>query len=149
MRGLTTAVIVAAVLAFSAGSAHAQRSHIGFHGGYNFDLEDGLIGAQMHIPVGRLIEFYPSFDYYLTGGTGSLVGINLDLKLRFPAYPWELYAGGGINFLRGGGNTETAPDIFAGLETRIGQSHPYFEVRALLHNPSLVQIAGGINFTLF
>ncbi|MGH7753313.1 MAG: hypothetical protein ACREN5_10900 [Gemmatimonadales bacterium] len=141
---------VAALLAFGTGPAHAQRSHVGFHGGYNFDLEDALVGAQMHIPVARLVEFYPSFDYYFTGAGGaSLVGISVDLKLRFPAYPWELYLGGGVNFLRSSGNTQSAPDIFAGLETRIGNSHPYFEVRALLHDPSLVQLAAGINFTLF
>jgi len=148
MRALKTAAIVAAILALSAGSAAAQRSHVGFHGGYNFDLEEGLIGAQMHIPVGRLIEFYPSFDYYLISGS-SLVGIGIDLKLRFPARPMELYVGGGLNILRSSGNTETAPDFFGGLETRLGSSHPYFEVRALLHDPSMVQLVAGINFTLF
>jgi hypothetical protein len=132
--------------------AQRQRSHIGFHAGYNLDLEDGLIGAQFHLPFGRQIEFYPSFDYYFSD-PGSLVGFNVDLKLRYPSRDLELYLGGGLNILRaslgGASNTDTGGNVFAGLETRVGVAHPYFEVRGLLHNGSSIQLNAGINFTLY
>ena len=70
-------ILMALVLLLSAAGvsrAVAQRSHFGVHGGYNFDSDDWLIGAQLHMPVSRSIEFYPSFDYYLVNA-GSLVGL--------------------------------------------------------------------------
>ena len=150
---LAAPLLVGMLLGSAAVPAQAQqRSHIGFHGGYNFDLEDGLLGAQFHLPIGQHVEFYPSFDYYFSD-PGSLVGFNVDLKLRFPSRDPELYVGGGLNILRasGGGasNTDTGGNLFAGLETRIGVAHPYFEVRGLLHGGSSVQLNAGINFTLY
>jgi len=110
------------------------------------------IGAQFHLPLGRQVEFYPSFDYYFSD-PGSLVGFNVDLKLRYPSRDLELYVGGGLNILRasfgGTSNTDTGGNVFAGLETRVGLAHPYFEVRGLLHDGSSVQLNAGINFTLY
>lgn len=141
-------ILTAVVLLTSAAAvtrAAAQRSHFGLHGGYNFDLEEGLIGAQMHMPVGRSIEFYPSFDYYLVD-SGSLVGFNADLKFRTPATP--LYFGGGLNILSGGGNSETGFNLFGGFETRYGRTHPFVEGRGVFHNGSTFQLLFGINITL-
>lgn len=142
-------ILTAVVLLTSAAAvtrAAAQRSHFGLHGGYNFDLEEGLIGAQMHMPVGRSIEFYPSFDYYLVD-SGSLVGFNADLKFRTPATP--LYFGGGLNILSGGGNSETGFNLFGGFETRYGRTHPFVEGRGVFHNGSTFQLLFGINITLY
>ena len=146
-------LLLAAWLAlFAVSPAGAQRTHIGFHGGYNFDSEDGLIGAQLQLPVGRLIEFYPSFDYYFTD-VGTLVGFNVDLKLRNPGRRSVVYAGGGLNILSasGGGasDTNTGGNVFLGLETRLGITHPYFEARVLLHDQSSLQLVAGLNLTLF
>jgi len=134
-------------------TASAQRAHLGFRGGYNFDRNDALIGAQVSLPVSRLVEAYPSFDYYLTSGSGSTVGFNLDLKLRSMGMSSVWYVGGGLNVLRtsGGGfsNSDTGGNLFVGLESRVGSVHPFFEVRGLLHDQSAVQIVGGLNFTLY
>jgi len=119
----------------------AQRSHFGPHVAYNFDIKETAIGAQLHMPIARGIEFYPSFDYYLVD-TGSLWGLSADLKFRTPGDP--LYLGGGLNVL----NNDTGLDVFAGLETRYGWSHPYVEIRGLFHNGSALQGAFGINITL-
>jgi len=139
---------VAALLLCAVGvdRAAAQRSHFGLHGGYNFDLEEGLIGAQLHMPLTPSIELYPSFDYYLVD-SGSLVGFNGDLKFRTPGTP--LYFGGGLNILRGGGNSETGLNLFGGFETRYGRTHPYIEGRGLFHNGSTFQLLFGINITLY
>jgi len=145
MRRILMAVVLlmgAAVVSRAA----AQRSHFGIHGGYNFDLEEGLIGAQMHMPIGRSIEFYPSFDYYLVN-SGSLVGFNGDLKFRTPGTP--LYFGGGLNILSGGGNSNTGFNLFGGFETRYGRTHPYVEGRGLFHDNSTFQLLFGINVTLY
>ena len=145
LRRILTAVVLL-LSAAGVSRAAAQRSHFGLHGGYNFDLEEGLIGAQAHLPLSPGIELYPSFDYYLVDA-GSLVGFNADLKFRTPGTP--LYFGGGLNILSGGGNSDTGFDLFGGFETRYGRTHPYIEGRGLFHNGSSFQLLFGINVTLY
>lgn len=142
-RILTVVVLLAGA---TVARAAAQRSHFGVHGGYNFDVKEGLIGAQLHMPIARSIEFYPSFDYYLVDA-GSLVGFNADLKFLGRHTP--LYFGGGLNILSGGGNSDTGFDLFGGFETRYGRTHPYIEGRFLFHNNSTFQLLFGINLTLY
>ena len=115
IRRILTAV---ALLVCAAGVARvdAQRSHFGVRGGYNFDMEEGSIGAQLHLPLSSSIELYPSFDYYFVN-TGNLLGISGDLKFRTPGAP--VYFGGGLNVLTGDGNSDTGFDLFGGLETRL------------------------------
>jgi len=150
---LAAPLLVGLLLGSAAVPAQAQRSHIGPHAGYNFDIERALIGAQLLLPVGRRVELYPSFDYYFVDG-GSLIGFSGDIKFRFPTGgPSVLYVGGGVNLLRassgGASNTDTGWDILFGLESRLGITHPYFEGRVLNHNSSAFQLAVGLNFTLF
>jgi len=145
MRRILTAVVLL-ISAAAVSRAAAQRSHFGLHGGYNFDLNEGLIGAQMHMPLTPSIELYPSFDYYLVDA-GTLLGFNGDLKFRTPGTP--LYFGGGLNILSGGGDSDTGFNLFGGFETRYGRTHPYVEGRGLFHNGSTFQLLFGINITLY
>jgi len=152
-RVFAIALAAGALLAGTTTPAHAQRSHIGPHAGYNFDIERGLLGAQLLLPVSRSVELYPSFDYYFVD-QGSLIGLSGDLKFRVPTGgPSVLYVGGGVNFLRasGGGtsNTDTGWDILFGLESRLGMTHPYIEGRVLNHSGSAFQLVAGLNLTLF
>jgi hypothetical protein len=124
----------------------AQRAHFGVHGGYNFDSEDWLIGAQVHLPLSHSIELYPSFDYYFVD-PGSLVGFNADIQFRTPGAP--LYLGGGLNILHTSGNSDTGFDLFGGLETRYGRTHPYIELRRVFHDNTSVQFLFGLNLTLY
>ena len=140
----TLAVLAGAGL----GGADAQRAHIGLHGAYHLDLDRAAIGAQMHIPLSRSLELYPSFDYYFVD-SGTLLGFNGDLKFRAPGGP--LYLGGGVNLLRRGNGTartDTGLNLFGGFESRYGQTHPYVELRALVHDETALQLAFGINITL-
>ena len=149
-----TARLIGTTLLLLGGAAvstpvYAQRAHFGPHVAYNFDIKETAIGAQLHMPIAHGVEFYPSFDYYLVDA-GSLLGLSADLKFRTPGDP--LYLGGGLNVMRAGGggssNSDTGFDLFAGLETRYGWSHPYVELRGLFHNGSALQGAFGINITL-
>ena len=142
-------ILMAVVLFVSAAAvsrAAAQRSHFGLHGGYNFDLNEGLVGAQIHMPLTRSIELYPSFDYYLVD-TGTRIGFNGDLKFRTPGTP--LYFGGGLNVLRASGSSDTGLNLFGGFETRYGRTHPYVEGRGLFHDNTSFQLLFGINITLY
>ena len=138
------------LLAAGSATAQAQRSHIGPHAGYNFDVERALIGAQLLLPLSRSVELYPSFDYYFVD-SGTLLGFSGDLKFRSPRTP--LYFGGGINILRasagGGSNSDTGFDLFGGFERRYGWTHPYLEFRGLFHDHSSLQVAFGVNLTLY
>jgi hypothetical protein len=144
-RRILTAV---ALLACAAGvtRVEAQRSHIGLRGGYNFDIEEGSLGAQLHLPLSSSIELYPSFDYYFVN-TGNMLGLSGDLKFRSPGAP--LYFGGGINHLTGDGSSDTGFDLFGGFETRYGVTHPFIEMRALFHDNSSLQLLFGFNVTLY
>jgi len=132
------------------GRAEAQRSHVGPHAGYNFDLDEALIGAQAQLPLTRSVELYPSFDYYFVD-SGKLLGFNGDLKFRAPGGP--LYFGGGVNVLRTGSggtsNSDTGINLFGGFETRYGVTHPYLEARGLLHDNTSFQLLFGLNITLY
>jgi hypothetical protein len=139
-------VLVLLLGAAGVSRAAAQRSHFGVHAGYNYDSADWLIGAQLHMPIERSIEFYPSFDYYMVDA-GSLVGFNADLKFRSLGTP--LYFGGGLNILGASGNSDTGFDLFGGLETRYGRTHPYVEGRGLFHDGSSLQLLFGLNVTLY
>ena len=141
-------LMVVALLACAAGvtRVEAQRAHFGLRGGYNFDIEEGSLGAQLHMPLSSSIELYPSFDYYFVN-TGNLLGISGDLKFRTPGAP--VYFGGGLNVLTGDGNSDTGFDLFGGLDTRYGQTHPFVEMRALFHDNSSLQVLFGLNVTLY
>lgn len=140
--------VAGGLLAAVQAPAAAQRSHIGFHAGYNFDIDEALVGGQILLPIAPRVELYPSIDYYFVDP--SLLGFNLDLKFRAPGRASVLYFGGGLNFLRvSGGNTDTGGNLFAGLESRLGMTHPYFEGRLMLHDNSTFQLVGGLNLTLF
>src|SRR5512134_863650 len=142
-------VALAALVLCTASPIAAQRAHRGVHGGVNFDRDEGLIGAQMLLPLGGRVELYPSLDYYLTD-PGSLVGINVDLKFGATPGPTALYLGGGLNFLRDGdGGGDTGANVFLGLEGRAVTMHPYLEFRVLLHDNTSSQLLVGINWTLF
>ena len=145
MRRILTAVVLLTSAA-AVSRAAAQRSNFGLHAGYNFDLDEGLIGAQIHMPLTPSIEFYPSFDYYLVD-SGTQLGFNVDLKFRTPGTP--LYFGGGLNILHTTGNSDTGFDLFGGFETRYGRTHPYSEGRGLFHDTSSFQLLFGINITLY
>jgi hypothetical protein len=152
MNTMKPLLLAAMLLGVAAPTLRAQNAHLGFRGGYNFDREDALIGAHMTFPVGGLVDLYPSIDYYFTDGSGSMVGFNVDLKLREIGRQSVVYVGGGLSMLRSsnGGvtDTDTGGNLFAGLESRMGSTHPFLEVRGLLREQSSVQIVGGLNFTL-
>ncbi|OLC06161.1 MAG: hypothetical protein AUH42_06190 [Gemmatimonadetes bacterium 13_1_40CM_70_11] len=144
--------LLLALAALSAPAA-AQRSHIGGHGGYDFDRADAVVGGQVSLPFNRFLELYPSVDVYLVD-TGSLLGFNGDLKYRLtPGAPLQLYVGGGLNVLRaragGASTTDTGWDLFGGFESRRSYIHPYVEARALMHDRSTLQVNAGLNITLF
>jgi hypothetical protein len=150
---MTKALAVALCLLAGATPLRAQRAHFGGHAGYHFDQDMALVGAQILLPVGRSLELYPSFDYYFPGA-GSLLGFSGDLKVRLPTgSPTRIYFGGGVNVLHassgGASANDTGWDLFGGFETRGTAIHPYVEARVLMHDRSTVQLAAGLNITLY
>ncbi|HEY2805393.1 MAG TPA: hypothetical protein VGI92_05990 [Gemmatimonadales bacterium] len=133
-------------------AAQAPRFHLGPHLSYNFDAKVIGIGPQLSIPVASHLEFYPSFEYFFVN-SGSLWGLNADLKYRLPAGKWSwVYLGGGPNLTRSSianiSHTDSHLGLLAGFESRHGRVHPYAEFRALVGHGSTSQVAVGLNFTL-
>ena len=154
LQALTARAAAGALLvALVAAPVHAQRAHVGPHGGYNLDSDHALVGAQMLLPIVPLVELYPSFDYYFASGA-SLLSFSGDLKLRFPTGGGtDAYVGGGVNLQHSSvastGATDTGWDMLFGLESRRGVTHPYVEGRALRHGRSQFQLLAGLNVTLY
>lgn len=148
-----SAVLALACVSVAASVTHAQarRIDVGPRATYNFDAEKSALGAQLGIPLASIVDFYPSFEWFLVNG-GSLVALNADLKLYpTPVTLRPLYFGAGLNLLRdgrGGSNTNANFNLFGGLESRTGAVHPFAELRAIIGDGSTVQVSVGVNFTM-
>lgn len=156
-RWLSRVVLVLLLLAVTASSADAQRRarrraiatrtgpSYGPHIGYNFDAKALLIGAQLSWPITPQIELYPTFDYYFVD-PGSLWALNFDLKYRPPTRYGAWYLGGGLNYLKGTGGSDTNLNLLTGLEARRGRTRPYVEAKFILGNGSAFQLVGGLSW---
>jgi hypothetical protein len=155
---LLRVTMVVLLLAVAASTVEAQRRtrrrpaaaaagpRYGAHLGYNFDVEELLLGAQLSWPMAPNIDLYPTFDYYFVSG-GSLWALNFDVKYRPPTRYGVWYVGGGLDLMHsspGGSNTNL--NLLTGLEGRRGRSRPYVEARFILGNGSTFQIAGGVSW---
>lgn len=167
MRALTLRIVVLVlVLGLIASAAEAQRRgrarqrvaaalasgpRIGGHLGYNFDVEELLLGAQFSYPITPRIDLYPTFDYYFVD-PGSLWSLNFDLKFRPPTRYGAFYVGGGLNISRssvaGTGNTDTGLNLLSGLEGRRRSMAPYVEAKLIVGDGSSFQVVGGLNFRM-
>jgi len=145
------AVLIAGglITATAAAPAAAQRASYGVHVGYNFDVNDPLVGAQATFPFSRYVAFYPTFDYYFTRGV-SIWALNGDLKL-YPGAYHVFYVASGINYthqsVNGNGSSTTNLNLVAGLEGHRRFGAPYLEGRLILGNgSSSFQIVGGLSW---
>ena len=155
MKGILLRVtLVVLLLMVVASAADAQRRtrrrsvattsgpRYGPHIGYNFDVKELLLGAQLSWPITPQMDLYPTFDYYFVS-PGSLWALNFDLKYRPPTRYGAWYVGGGLNLLGGTGGSDTNLNLLTGLEGRRGRTRPYVEARFILGSGSSFQIVGG------
>ena len=155
MKGILLRVmLVVLLLAAAASTADAQRRRrsvaatpgprYGPHLGYNFDVKDLLLGAQVSWPISPRVDLYPTFDYYFVD-PGSLWALNFDLKYRPPTRYGVWYVGGGLNLLHATGGSDTNLNLLTGLEGRRGRSRPYVEAKFILGDGSSFQVVGGFS----
>lgn len=151
LRGAVLTVILAAG-ATAAAEAQTSRAHLGPRISYNFDAEEVGLGAQVGLPIGRRLEFYPSFDVFFVD-PGSLWALNADIKYRFGGEGMDwLYTGGGLNItnasVNGNDETDAGLNLLLGVESLSGWVHPFAEGRLTIGDESMFQLSGGLNFTL-
>jgi hypothetical protein len=129
-------------------AAAAPAPSFGGHLGYNFDMNDVLLGAHMLWPISPRADLYPSFDYYFVD-PGSVWSLNADLRIRPPSRYGVFYLGGGVNYSRFSNGTvsssETGLNLIGGLEGRRTRTRPYVEARFILGDQSSFQIVGGFS----
>jgi hypothetical protein len=146
---VTTALIL--TLGVSSAASAQGRTHLGPQIGYNFDSEALVIGGQFSAPMATQLEAYPSLNVFLVDGA-SVWALNGDLKYRLPVEGEWLYLGGGLNvtFSEFGGvsSTDAGLNLIGGFESRIGNVHPFGEIRFTVGDGSSAQLVGGLNFTL-
>lgn len=154
-------MLVVLLVALMASTADAQRRArrrsiastsgptYGAHLGYNFDVDDLLVGAQLTWPLTPVLALYPTFDYYFVS-PGSLWSLNFDLKYRPPTRYGAWYVGGGLNYSRvsagGVSGSDTGLNLLTGLEGRRGRTRPYVEGRFILSSGSSFQLVGGLSW---
>ena len=148
-----SAVVVAATPAHGQRGRAARRAartsagpEVGVRAGYNFDIDQVLVGVQASFPLTRGVELYPSFDYY-TPDNSVKWGLNFDLKLRPPARYQFWYGGAGLNLLHAA-TTTSHLNLFAGCAGRPGPFRPFAEARLTLVDGSAFQMVGGLSFPL-
>ena len=159
-RWVSRVLVVLLLIALTASTADAQRRtrrraivnsgpSYGAHLGYNFDVDELLIGAQLTYPFTPDLAFYPTFDYYFVSG-GSLWSLNFDLKYRPPTTYRAWYVGGGLNWTHasagGASGSDTNLNLFTGLEGQRGRTRPYVEGKFILGNGSSFQLVGGVSW---
>jgi hypothetical protein len=157
---LLRVTLVLLLLALATSTADAQRRarraaaasagpRFGPHIGYNFDVDELLIGAQLSWPMTPQLDLYPTFDYYFVDGV-TLWALNFDVKYRPPTRYGAWYVGGGLNWLHAsaGGNSasDTNLNLLTGLEGRRGRTRPYVEARFILGDGSSFQLVGGFSW---
>lgn len=159
-RWTSRVMVVLLLLTLTVSTADAQRRArrraivnsgptYGAHLGYNFDVEDLLLGAQLSWPITPQVALYPTFDYYFVSG-GSLWSLNFDLKYRPPTRYGAWYVGGGLNYSRassgGVSGSDTGLNLLTGLEGRRGRTRPYVEGKFILGDGSSFQLVGGVSW---
>ena len=151
---LRLAALIVTLAAGAAVTAEAQthRAHLGPRVSYPFDAEEVGLGAQVGLPIGRRLEFYPSIDVFFVD-PGSLWALNADLKYRFGGQGMDwLYTGAGLNLatrsVSGNSETDGGLNLLLGVESLSGWVHPFAEGRLIVGDETGFQISGGLNFTL-
>ncbi|HET8712567.1 MAG TPA: hypothetical protein VFM23_02660 [Gemmatimonadales bacterium] len=159
-RWASRMLLVLLLLVMMASTADAQRRArrraivnqgptYGAHLGYNFDVDDLLLGAQLTYPITPDVALYPTFDYYFVS-PGSLWSLNFDLKYRPPTRYGAWYVGGGLNYSHassgGVSGSDTGLNLLTGLEGRRGRTRPYVEGKFILSGGSSFQIVGGVSW---
>ena len=160
-RWVSRLLVVLLLLALTVSAADAQGRYrrraiasasgptYGGHVGYNFDVNNLLIGAQLSWPFTPDLALYPTFDYYFVSG-GSLWALNFDLKYRPPTRYGAWYVGGGLNWSHassgGVSGSNTNLNLLTGLEGRRGRTRPYIEAKFIVGNGSSFQLVGGVSW---
>jgi hypothetical protein len=111
----------------------------GVRGGYDFEEDNGLAGAQLRLPIVRPVAIVPSFDVFFDDADvgDTQWQLNGDLMIRPTGFA-GLYGGAGVAFLNadfeltGDAETEVGYNLFAGLEgnwLRETSIRPFVEAR--------------------
>jgi hypothetical protein len=128
-----------------------RRAHFGARAGYDVDIEEFAVGAQVSIPVSRRVELYPSVDRYFID-PGSLWSMNADLKVKPTTQAEWLYLGGGLNIMKRDvgpvDDTDAGFNMLLGAESRRGWIHPFADARLTLSDANRFLLAAGLNITL-
>lgn len=149
-KTLFLSLLLAGVLAFP---ARAQTS-FGFHGGYDLDFEEFLIGGQARFGLGTLpLQFQPGLDFFFAD-RGTLLQFDGNFLYPIsggPGEPFTPYAGAGLGVAyRSVGDFD---DTSAGLNLLAGANfnsatriRPFIQARLTVGDGTRVGVMGGILF---
>jgi hypothetical protein len=152
--------------AFAAMSTEAEDAsaqiRVGAHGGYNFDVEEGLVGADLWVGIFSLSEAIQihgnaSFHWYFADEGLNLWGLDLNVPVLFKLGTDIVrpYAGIGLAIFHAASDNDTiefsdttfAFNILGGaMFLADGRFNPYVQFRYYIADNSGGELIGGVMF---
>lgn len=137
-------------------SARAQ-TQFGIHGGYDVDVEDPFIGAQVRFGLASLpVVIQPGVDYFFVGDDVTLLQFDLNALYDIsggPAEPFTPYVGAGlgIRYINIDAIDESETDgglnLLAGARfNTMTRLRPFVQARITIEDGTSVAVMGGILF---
>lgn len=152
IRSLRTVLAASLCLSALPAVAVANDFKVGVRGGYYTKVEKPFLGAELLARVAPRFYFNPNFEYVFVDN-GTYMTFNGDFHYDFPThtstYVW-LGAGPALVRVhpegRAPASTDFAADLLGGIGFHTGSVIPYFQVKAIIKNDSLLSLAVGLRF---
>ncbi len=130
-------------------SAQAQTK-LGVRGGIYFEQDEVFAGAHFLHKISRRIMFNPNFEYVFVD-PGNLFTLNIDAHYDLPSTSNTIFhVGGGLGISRasfnGNSNTETAPNLLAGMSFGRRGTIPFIQLKVMFFDETQLALAAGLTF---
>jgi hypothetical protein len=152
LRCLRTVLAASLCLSAVPAVALADDFRVGVRGGYYTKVEKPFLGAEVLVRVAPRFFFNPNFEYVFVDN-GTYMTFNGDFHYDFPTHSSTyVWLGAGPALVRvdpegpAPANTDVAANLLAGIGFRTGSIIPYFQVKAIIKNDSLLSLAFGVRF---
>jgi hypothetical protein len=134
-------------------AARAERSTLGPHVGFNFDVDDPFIGFEGRFDVGdigttAIVQINPSVSYYFTDYIDLLnfsLNVPFEFKVRGSVLRPFVAPGLGIWHRNNGrSDTDLALNLIGGLLFDVDAVEPFVQLRVSIGDGSTAELMGGL-----
>jgi hypothetical protein len=147
------AATAALLLLAPAATAHAERNTLGPHFGYNFDVDEPLIGVEGRFDVANLgssviVQLNPSFSYYFTHNSLFNISFNVPFEFQISGSVVRPFAAPGLAIFHWSGDTDVKLNLIGGVLFHLDVVEPFVELRLAVGDGDTADLLGGVLFRL-